>query len=140
MDMSAILGGEGNEEHQSQRSSEGGQTRLGRVEFARRLRREQTPQERELWTRLRDRRLGGYKFRRQHPIEPYTVDFYCAECRLVIELDGGGHADQQDYDQARTRYLERNGYRVIRFSNRQVNREMPAVLEAILAACEGESQ
>ena len=88
-----------------------------------------------MWSRLRDRRLSGHKFRRQHPIGPYVADFYCAEARLVVELDGSWHACQVEYDQARTGWLQANGYRVIRFNNAEVDREIEAVLEKILAIC-----
>lgn len=133
-DGGSIQRGEGFEDNRSQPAPEGEQELLSSIEFARRLRREQTPQEQKLLARLRNRRLDGHKFRRQHPVEPYTVDFFCAEAGLVVELDGGGHLKQQEYDRARTRYLERRGYRVIRFSNRQVDEELQAVLESILAA------
>ena len=73
------------------------------TERARELRRQSTDAERMLWSRLRDRRLHGIKFRRQAQIGQYIVDFLCMERRLIIELDGGHHADQQDSDDARTR-------------------------------------
>ena len=103
---------------------------------ARELRQPQTPAEQRLWSRLRNRQLGGIKFRRQHPIDRFIVDFYCAACRLVIEIDGDSHADQVEYDQARTEWLEARGYRVIRFTNRDVQARLDAVLEAILKECE----
>lgn len=103
---------------------------------ARLLRHNLTPAERRLWTRLRDRRLNGFKFRRQHPIGHYVVDFCCPECRLVVEVDGDVHAEQRARDEERTRWLERNGYCVLRFSNREVAGQLYAVLEAILSACE----
>jgi very-short-patch-repair endonuclease len=74
---------------------------------------------------LRDRRLAGFKFRRQHPIGNFIVDFYCAGAnRLVIEIDGDSHADQEDYDAARTDWLEGHGFRMIRFTNRQLETEL----------------
>ena len=82
---------------------------------ARQLRCQQTDVEAKLWMRLRDRQLSGAKFRRQHPIGPYVVDFCCPDCGLVVELDGGQHADQTARDTVRTRFLEAEGYRVIRF-------------------------
>ncbi len=102
---------------------------------ARELRQPQTPAEIKLWARLRDRQLAGYKFRRQHPIGRFIVDFYCAEHQLVIEIDGDSHAEQVEYDQARTQWLNEEGYRVIRFSNREVFNQLEAVLEAILDEC-----
>ena len=103
---------------------------------ARELRRQQTPAESELWARLRNRQLGGFKFRRQYPIGGFIVDFYCAACRLVVEIDGGSHADQVEYDQARTVWLSEQDYHVIRFRNRDDHRRIDGVLEAILAECQ----
>jgi adenine-specific DNA-methyltransferase len=101
---------------------------------ARRLRREQTDAERKLWSRLRDRRLGGAKFRRQHPIGPYIADFCCPEARLVIELDGGQHGVHRDDDRRRTAFLTQQGYRVLRFWNNQVLQEPEAVLSRLAEA------
>jgi very-short-patch-repair endonuclease len=84
-------------------------------DYARGLRRRQTDAERKLWARLRDRRLLGVKFARQVPIGPYVVDFCCRERKLVVELDGGQHAMQKEYDAERTLFLEALGYRVLRF-------------------------
>jgi very-short-patch-repair endonuclease len=106
------------------------------LERARELRQPQTPIENKLWARLRDRRLGGLKFRRQHSIGRFVVDFYCADCRLVVEVDGDSHADQVEYDQARTVWLNERGYTIIRFSNRAVQNQLEAVLAAILAECQ----
>jgi very-short-patch-repair endonuclease len=133
---------------------------------AREMRHPQTPAESRLWSRLRNAQLGGFKFRRQHPIDRFIADFYCAACRLVIEIDGDSHAAQAEYDVARTAWLNElprrkrrgitsflgkriaasrevsdpigkneRGYRVIRFANRDVERNLKAVLEAILAEC-----
>ena len=99
---------------------------------ARKLRQEQTDVERKLWLRLRDRQLCGAKFRRQHPVGPYIVDFCSAERGLVVELDGGQHAEQTSPDQVRTRFLEADGYRVVRFWNHQVLEQMDAILEEIV--------
>jgi very-short-patch-repair endonuclease len=104
---------------------------------ARELRQDQTPSERKLWARLRDRQLNGLKFRRQHPIGPFITDFYFAARRLMIEIDGGGHLEQEEYDANRTKWLEGQGYRVIRFTNRDVQNNTEAVLDAILEACKG---
>ena len=104
---------------------------------ARELRQPQTPAESKLWARLRNRQLGGFKFRRQHPIGRFIVDFYCAATRLVIEIDGDSHAEQVEYDQARTAWLSEQGYRVIRFRNQDVYRRVDEVLEAILVECQG---
>lgn len=108
------------------------------VPFARRLRCETSDAERALWLRLRDRRLGGLKFRRQTPIGPYIVDFVCLERELVVEIDGGQHmaTAQRAKDEERTRWLETQGFMVLRFWNDEVLNQMEAVLERILRACE----
>jgi len=101
--------------------------------FARSLRQQQTDAESLMWHLLRDRRLAGFKFRRQHPIDPYVLDFYCDALRLAIELDGGQHnepqAKQKDAD--RTRFLNEQGIRVLRFWNHDVLADNSSVLEAI---------
>lgn len=102
---------------------------------ARRLRKEQTPAEATLWHRLRDGRLNGLKFRRQHPIGPYIADFYHPQARLVIELDGGDHLNQQEYDTSRTEWLNSQGYRVIRFTNDDVRYHIDLVLAQIIVHC-----
>ena len=93
--------------------------------LARELRRELTIAERKVWELLRNRRMLGYKFRRQHVIDGFIVDFYCRELKLVIELDGLGHTDPEhvDYDVARTAHLELKGLLVIRFRNDGVSEE-----------------
>lgn len=91
-----------------------------------------TDAERKLWYHLRGGRLGGFRFRRQHPIPPYVLDFYCYAAKLVVELDGGQHIEEADA--ARTRALEARGLRVIRFWNNDVLSNTEAVLEAILSA------
>jgi very-short-patch-repair endonuclease len=95
-----------------------------------------TPAEQALWQYLRDRRLEGLKFRRQHPLGPFITDFCCPEHRLIIEVDGWIHQYQQAYDQARTEVLQQYGYRVLRFSNAMVLEDMAAVLETIVRATE----
>ena len=77
---------------------------------ARHLRKESTKAERALWNLVRDRRLAGHKFRRQVPLGSYVVDFACFEQRLVIEIDGGHHGEQGDYDRERTAWLESQGF------------------------------
>ncbi len=84
------------------------------------LRRNLTDAERALWRHLRQRQIAGLKFRRQHPVDRYILDFVCLEARLVIELDGGHHAERQDEDQERTAWPEERGYRVLRFWNTEV--------------------
>ena len=106
---------------------------------ARELRQRATEAERVLWERVRNRRLGGLKFRRQHPLGPYIVDFYCAEHRLVVEVDGPIHEGQKERDALRAEYLEMYGYRVLRFMNEDVLTDIEGVLERILAACKASS-
>jgi very-short-patch-repair endonuclease len=104
---------------------------------AKELRLPLTPQENKLWQRLRAKQLYGLKFRRQHPLDRFILDFFCVGRRLVIEIDGSGHAnpDQQAYDQARTEWLEQRGLRVIRFTNLEVDTTLTGVLAAIAEAC-----
>jgi len=98
---------------------------------ARQLRVRQTEAERLLWFLLRDRRLNGAKFRRQVPIGNYIVDFVCQEAKLIVELDGGQHADQVEYDTARSKWLAGVGYRVLRFWNNDLTENEEGVLTAI---------
>lgn len=101
---------------------------------ARDLRHHQTDVEQRLWRLLRDRRLEGFKFRRQQAIGPYFADFACLAKRILVEADGGQHADRAGYDQARTAYLESCGFRVLRFWNHEVLQAPDVVLEEILRA------
>ena len=86
---------------------------------------------------MRDRRLGGWKWRRQVPAGPYIIDFYCAEAMLVVEVDGGQHSEQVPYDERRTAYLASRGLRVMRFWNTDVLTNCHGVCLTILDACEG---
>ena len=104
------------------------------VDRARRLRIEQTDAEQLLWHHLRSRRLQGWKFRRQHEIGAYIVDFVCPDAGLIVELDGGQHGDQLIYDERRTCELQAMGYRVQRFWNNDVLADIESVLEVILKA------
>jgi len=103
---------------------------------AREMRRAPTRAEDRLWSWLRDRRCVGYKFRRQSPVGPYILDFYCVELRLAIELDGAHHetAWMSEYDGVRTRYLMDLGIRVLRIPNELLIRDSLTVGEQILAA------
>jgi very-short-patch-repair endonuclease len=100
---------------------------------AKRLRANTTPHERALWRALKDLPLTGTHFRRQAPIGPYIVDFFCPARRLIIELDGGHHNENEiaRRDQQRQLWLEKEGYRVIRFWNSDINGDINAVLERI---------
>jgi very-short-patch-repair endonuclease len=96
-----------------------------------------TPPEAKVWDAVRDRQVG-FKIRRQHPIGRFILDFYCAEAKLAVEIDGDAHEapDQAVYDAARTAWLEERGYRVIRFDAAEVGHNLMGVVEAIRAACE----
>ena len=98
---------------------------------ARTLRRNMTDAERLLWRHLRNRRMLGYKFRRQVIMGPYIVDFACIEARLVVEADGGQHVEQRGYDEKRSQWLKARGYRVLRFWNHEILGSLPEVLETI---------
>jgi very-short-patch-repair endonuclease len=92
-----------------------------------------TDAERKLWSALRDRQLDGAKFRRQQPIGPFVADFVCQERRLIIEADGGQHAESAN-DARRTKFLESKGYRVLRFWNNDILRNLDGVAQVIAAA------
>jgi very-short-patch-repair endonuclease len=97
------------------------------------LRRESSPVEHKLWSLIRGRQLGGYKFRRQHPIDRYFADFACLDAKLAVEIDGAQHEEQHVYDEARTATLEALGWRVMRFSGVEVLMNAAGVADAILA-------
>jgi adenine-specific DNA-methyltransferase len=109
-----------------------GRTRMKNIRNrARQLRRDQTDAEQVLWGRLRDRQLCDAKVRRQHPIGPFITDFCCPQRKLIVELDGGQHAVEIAADQKRSRFLEGEGYRVLRFWNHEVLTNTAGVLERI---------
>jgi very-short-patch-repair endonuclease len=99
---------------------------------ARALRSSNNNVERIFWSRVRDRRLEGFKFRRQVWIGNYIVDFVCAEKRLIVELDGGQHATAKTYDERRTLELEQLGYRVVRYWNSELTNNLEGVLADLL--------
>ena len=101
--------------------------------YARENRKLPTKAEGILWQALRNRRLHGYKFRRQHPISDFIADFYCHECKLIIEIDGGYHNDieQRQYDEGRTYELNEFKIKVIRFTNNEVIEDIAFVLDVI---------
>jgi very-short-patch-repair endonuclease len=105
---------------------------VARTVLAKALRRNATDAEKKLWILLRDRRLGGWKFRRQLPLGSYIVDFYCANAKLIVEADGGQHADSIA-DDIRTRWLNANGYRVKRYWNNDVLTNPEGVIIDLLA-------
>jgi very-short-patch-repair endonuclease len=107
--------------------------------LAQELRKNQTDAERLLWSRLRGRRLGGWKFKRQVPIGPYITDFLCSDARLIIELDGGHHNrdEHQTKDRQRTVELEGRGYLLARFWNNEVTGNLDGVCDTILDLAQG---
>lgn len=101
---------------------------------ARSLRRNQTDAELRLWLCLRNRRLAGWKFKRQHPVGRYIADFACVEAQIIVEADGSQHAANADDDARRTAYLESRGWVVLRFWNNDILQRTESVLEVIAAA------
>ena len=101
--------------------------------LAKRLSKNSTDAERALWRILRSRQLSGHKFRRQQPLGPFIVDFVCLAARIVVEIDGGQHNEEEDiaYDQRRSQWLEKAGFRVMRFWNHEVLNELESVSDAI---------
>ena len=104
------------------------------IERAKELRKSLTEAELRLWGRLKQRQLHGMKFRRQQPIGPFIVDFVCFERRVVVEVDGGQHAERSEYDSERTRWLQSRDYRVLRFWNNEVLAQTDTVAQAIADA------
>jgi very-short-patch-repair endonuclease len=98
---------------------------------AKSLRQNQTEAEKVLWRHLRNRELAGYKFRRQVSIGPYVADFVCMKARLIVEIDGGQHANQVLYDQAREGFLRSEGYEIVRYWNTEVLGNLGGVLETL---------
>ena len=106
---------------------------------ARGLRRDSTDPESTLWNLIRNRQLLGFKFRRQVPVGKYIADFACLERKLIIELDGGHHQEQTDYDAERTEWLESRGFSVMRFWNNEIQENVDGVLGKILLGLQGGS-
>ena len=104
---------------------------------AREMRRDDTDAEARLWNALRAQRLGGWKWKRQVPFGPFILDFLCREAALVVEVDGGQHAERLAYDQRRTAWLRRSGPRVLRFWNSEVLANREGVCDSIWDACGG---
>ncbi len=102
--------------------------------FARQLRHNMTEAERHLWHRIRLKQLDGARFRRQAPMGSYVVDFVCHDAKLIVEIDGGQHADRIGQDADGTAWLEAEGYRVLRFWNNEVFENLEGVLQVIHAA------
>ncbi len=104
------------------------------IQRARSLRSNLTDAEQALWRHIRFRQIDGHKFRRQRPVGSYIVDFICLEAKLIIELDGGQHSDNRDYDAMRDRWLRSQGYRILRFWNNEVLKNIEGVMEIIRRA------
>ncbi|HEX2995588.1 MAG TPA: endonuclease domain-containing protein [Anaerolineales bacterium] len=104
--------------------------------YAKQLHRQMTPAEVRLWARLRAHRLNGVHFRNQHAIGKYVVDFCAPRRKVIIELDGSQHLDQEEYDKERTRCLEAQGYKVIRFWNNDVMNNIEGVILSIITILE----
>lgn len=102
---------------------------------AKELRWQMTPAEIALWERLKTKQLYGLKFRRQHPLHHFILDFYCHAHQLVVEVDGGIHQQQRDYDESRTEWLTQRGFKVIRFTNEEVLNDIETILQQIAQAC-----
>ena len=105
------------------------------LENAKRLRREMTPAEKILWKQLKANRLQGLHFRRQQIVHGYFPDFYCHQHELIVEVDGDIHDLQQEYDAEREEYLESLGFRIIRFTNEEITKNLKGVLQKIVEAC-----
>ncbi len=103
---------------------------------SRELRQPLTPAEQKLRSVLRNRNLGGFKFRRQHPIGHFIVDFYCAEKHLVIEIDGDVHSQQIEYDLTRSDWLQSLGYTVLRYQNQQILHQLDEIACDIIQNCQ----
>lgn len=103
----------------------------GTKDFSRKLRSEMTEAESYLWQHLRARQIHDLKFRRQHPVGNYILDFACIEAKLAIEVDGGQHNELQSLDNLRTAWLETQGWKVLRFWNNEVLQNVEGVLEVI---------
>ena len=106
------------------------------IRKARKLRSHLTEAESLLWMHLRYRQIGGYKFRRQHPVGHYIVDFACLEKKLIIEVDGGQHAQRVEDDNIRTEELQSQGFQVLRFWNGEILGEIESVKAVILEGLE----
>ena len=107
------------------------------VRLARKLRKEQTPQEYKFWCLVRNHRFYNLEFRRQYPIGDYIVDFICREKKVIVELDGGHHSESAniEYDTIRSSYLENKGYKVIRFWNNEID-DIEAVYSVLKRVCD----
>jgi very-short-patch-repair endonuclease len=107
------------------------------LERAKKLRREMTPAEKILWEHLRTNKLNGLHFRRQQFVYGYFADFYCHQYALIVEVDGGIHELQKEYDVQREEYLIAHGFQIIRFTNDEINKDLKGVLQKIVETWKG---
>jgi very-short-patch-repair endonuclease len=121
----------------TERTSKDRKNRATLRTFAKTMRHVPTDAEKKFWWLVRDRRLGGYKFKRQHPIGNYIADFVCIEAKLIVELDGGQHAEQLEYDAKRDAFFVSQGFRVVRFWNSEFLRHQDAIARKRLAELDG---
>jgi very-short-patch-repair endonuclease len=105
------------------------------LEGAKKLRHEMTPSEKILWKHLKANRLNGLHFRRQQIVHGYFADIYCHQHELIVEVDGDIHKFQQDYDAEREEYLKSLGFRIIRFTNEEITKDLEGVLQKIVEEC-----
>ena len=112
---------------------------MSNTERARQLRRNATPSEKLLWPRLRDRRFANFKFRRQQPVGPFIVDYFCADARVIVELDGESHVGKEPYDEKRARWLTTHGYKVLRIWDSEIYGNLDNVMEMIYEECRARS-
>ena len=101
------------------------------IELAKEMRKNLTPSEKVLWHELQNKKLNGYKFRNQHPISRYILDFYCHKCLLAVEIDGGIDKFKKDYDEYRDKYMESVGIKTLRFTNEDIFNNLNLVLKKI---------
>jgi very-short-patch-repair endonuclease len=116
----------------TQRTVKKRKSRAPHLAFAKRLRHEQTEAEQKFWRRVRNRGIGGCKFKRQYPMGIYVADFACLERRLIVELDGSQHAERQEHDRIRDEWLASQGFRIVRFWNVEVFTNLERVMERVL--------
>ena len=113
---------------------------MSKTHRARSLRKNATPSEKLLWPRLRDRRFANFKFRRQQPVGPYIVDLYCADVRVIIELDGESHIGKELYDEKRSQWLKSQGHKVLRIWDSEIYSNLDKVMEMIYEECMARSR
>ena len=102
------------------------------IKLAKKMRKDMTASEKRLWLKLRNKQVGGLRFRRQHPVGRYIADFYCHELKLVIELDGTIHDERKEYDENRNKFLKAGKFTILRFNNDEINDSIDDVLNKIL--------